>query len=379
MSYAMKMTFLADSKPKIRLAMAGDESGLARVHIQSWQESYQGLLPQDYLDQLPTELEERIENWKRTLKNPQRWTFVAENSTGIVCFILFGPPRDANKESFIELGAIYLLSAEKAKGIGFSLLSAGFNLMKDLGYKRAYCWVLENNPTIKFYERSGAGFSGEIKQDEIGGKKFNELAYEWDCLKLGELNWKPISVDEVKILFKDFKLKWWIAGGWAIDLYLKKQTRKHGDVDILVQREDQRQIQVLLQDWELWVSDPPGNLRPWRKGEFLQKGIQDIWARKTAKDPWQLQIMFFDTENNEWIYKRDETIRRGLSLITVVTDEGLFLLAPEVQLLYKSKSLREKDKLDFENTRLAMNPAQKDWLREMLIKIYNNHEWINKL
>jgi len=166
----------------IRRASLDDEVGLAQVHIQSWQEAYKGLIPQDYLDQLPSELERRIIAWKGSLANPERWIFVAESTHGIVGFVLFGPPRDQNKSGFVELGAIYLMASEKGQGIGYSLLSAGFTLMKDLGFKRAYCWVLENNPTIKFYERSGAAYSGQMKDDEIGGKKFKELAYQWDSL-----------------------------------------------------------------------------------------------------------------------------------------------------------------------------------------------------
>lgn len=53
--------------------------------------------------------------------------------------------------------------------------------------------------------------------------------------------------------------------------------------------------------------------------------------------------MLFDTENNDWVFKRDEQIRKSLSSVTVKTEDGLSLLAPEVQLLYKSKSLRDKD------------------------------------
>jgi len=32
----------------IREAIVGDEAAIAKVHIQSWQESYKGLIPQDY-------------------------------------------------------------------------------------------------------------------------------------------------------------------------------------------------------------------------------------------------------------------------------------------------------------------------------------------
>jgi hypothetical protein len=122
-----------------------------------------------------------------------------------------------------------------------------------------------------------------MKQDEIGGKKFNELAYEWESLNIGDYNWAPLSVDEVKKVFKSFKPQWWIAGGWAIDLFLKKQTRPHDDIDVLIRREDQIEVQNLLDGWDLWAADPPGTLKPWGKGEYLKKVYKifgDVKLRK---------------------------------------------------------------------------------------------------
>ena len=371
---------MSSNKILIRPAAAGDETNLAKVHIQAWQEAYKGLLPKDYLDSLSSELTGRIEMWTSILRSPKRWAWVAEGSDGIVGFVLFGPPRDENRETFVELGAIYLLASEKGKGTGFSLLSAGFNKMKDLGFKKAYCWVLENNPTIKFYERSGASFSKQVKQDDIAGQMYNELAYEWPSLDIGDYNWKPLSLDQTQKVFARFKSKWWIAGGWAIDLFLEKQTRVHEDIDILILREDQLDLQNLLQDWDLWAADPPGTLKPWPKGEFLKKGLQDIWGRKTAKDPWQIQIMLFDSENGDWIFKRDESIRRSLDSVSLKAINGMTILAPEVQLLYKSKSLRKKDQSDFENALPALSIEQKLCLKNALIKVYQGeHIWIKSL
>lgn len=167
-------------KTEIRKAILGDEDGIAKVHVQSWQETYKGLVPQTYLEEMPSQLNERISNWKKSITNPERITFVAENHKGIIGFVLFGPARDPDRAGFIELGAIYLLASEKGKGIGFSLVSAGFNILKELGFKKAYCWVLEGNPTNKFYERTGARFSGKVKYDEIGGQQCKEFAYEWE-------------------------------------------------------------------------------------------------------------------------------------------------------------------------------------------------------
>lgn len=371
---------MRDQPIKIRAANQGDVPAIAKVHIQSWQEAYKDLIPEDYLDNLDSKLNERVEMWNHILANPKRWAWVAEGSNGIVGFVLFGPPRDPDREDHIELGAIYLLESEQNKGIGFSLLSAGFNKMKSLGYKKAYCWVLEGNPTIKFYERSGAKFSNQVKQDEIGGQIFNELAYEWDSLNIGDYDWQPLSVEEVKNTFSNFNCQWWIAGGWAIDLFLGKQTRKHDDIDILIQREDQLKLQHHLADWDLWAADPPGTLRPWSKGNFLGSGLQDIWGRKTPKDPWQIQIMLFDVQNDEWVFKRDESIRRNLRSISVQSSGGLQLLAPEIQLLYKSKSLRPKDQQDFENGIRMMSLDQKNWLKQTLQKVYKeDHPWIKSL
>lgn len=169
---------------KIRRAVVGDEVGISKVHIQSWQEAYKGLLPQAYLDQLPSELSQRIENWKKSLVHSDRWTFVAEGDKGIIGFILFGPPREPSKAEYIELGAFYILAAYKGQGIGFRLLQAGFQLMRELGYQRAYCWVLETNPTIQFYEKNGAVFSGQVRDDEVAGEIFVDRIYQWESLNL---------------------------------------------------------------------------------------------------------------------------------------------------------------------------------------------------
>ena len=193
-------------------------------------------------------------------------------------------------------------------------------------------------------------------------------------------NWQPLSPVELATTLKNLKTQWSIAGGWAIDLFIGRQTRKHEDIDIIIKREDQFEIQKVLKNWELWVADPPGTLKPWKKSEFIGKGLQDIWCRRSKNDPWQIQIMLYDVENGDWLFKRDESIRKKLLDVLITSKEGQLILAPEVQLLYKSKSFRDKDMLDFENTLTALNTAQKRWLKDALIKVYGDkHEWIKRL
>ncbi|WP_197205616.1 nucleotidyltransferase domain-containing protein [Cytobacillus firmus] len=50
--------------------------------------------------------------------------------------------------------------------------------------------------------------------------------------------WKPLSVTEIQMIFNKIPIRWWIAGGWALDLFLEKTTRVHSDIDTVILRCD---------------------------------------------------------------------------------------------------------------------------------------------
>jgi GNAT superfamily N-acetyltransferase len=68
--------------------------------------------------------------------------------------------------------------------IGFTLLKSFFDAQLSLGYKKGYLWVLADNPTINFYEKTGGRFHGRTKDDEIAGQKVKELCYVWENIQL---------------------------------------------------------------------------------------------------------------------------------------------------------------------------------------------------
>ena len=47
-------------------------------------------------------------------------------------------------------------------------------------------------------------------------------------------NWDPLSVEQTTEFMSGSPVLWWIAGGWAIDFFLDRQTRSHGDTDVLI-------------------------------------------------------------------------------------------------------------------------------------------------
>ncbi len=171
------------AETQIRQATPEDAAEIANVHLNSWREVYHDLLPQDFLNQLPLTFKRRMSMWKKAATDSNKFLFVAEAECGIVGFSIFGPSRDPELAKHGEIAAIYLLEKFKGKGIGAVLLKMGMKQLFDMKYNSVYCWVLQNNPTIKFYECSGAIFNGMEKEAEIGGQKVKELCYEWKDLR----------------------------------------------------------------------------------------------------------------------------------------------------------------------------------------------------
>lgn len=190
--------------------------------------------------------------------------------------------------------------------------------------------------------------------------------------------WDPMTPREVGRLLAGLDAPWWIAGGYAIEAFVARAFREHGDVDVGLLRRDQLPVQKRLDDWDLHAADPPGTLRPWLRGESLPLGVHDIWGRRGAGEPWRFQLMLNESDRGDWLYRRDPRIRRAVDAL-VWRRDGIPYLAPEVQLLFKAKAPRPKDEADFEAALPLLDDAQRQWLREALTLTEPPSEWTARL
>ncbi|MEH7884759.1 GNAT family N-acetyltransferase [Bacillus sp. JJ1609] len=168
---------------QIRRAEAGDALGIARVHIESWKETYAGIISQEYLDSL--KIEDRMGLWKRSLSQTPQLSpvFVAVNEeNNIVGFASYGKERTEKFNADGELYAIYILKKYQRERLGLKLLHAGVDELLEQKYTSMLVWVLEENKSRKFYESLLPVKAGE-EIDKIAGKEVVELAYVWDDLK----------------------------------------------------------------------------------------------------------------------------------------------------------------------------------------------------
>ena len=193
--------------------------------------------------------------------------------------------------------------------------------------------------------------------------------------------WQSWQPHEVAQLFSALAIPWWIAGGWALDLFLGEQTRDHEDIDVQFLRRNQQDIHTLLQEWDVQEARP--SLQPsswpfheWKLGMPLSPEVHDIWSRPKKTDAWAIQLMVTDTHGDEWLFRRNVQIHGSLSTIGYMTDDGIPYLAPEIQLLYKAKSLRLKDEADFANVLPRLDQRSRQWLAQALAIVHPHHPWL---
>ena len=166
-------------KISIRAAVEADAAAIAHVHVESWQTTYAGIIPGAYLAGLDEALRARL--WSEWLSGGAL-VFVAEWDGRVVGFAHGGASREPVRECDAELYAIYLLKEAQNRGIGAELLRAMATALLGRNFKSMAVWVLEQNRSRSFYEKTGARLAMS-KVIDIGGTKLMEVAYTWADLK----------------------------------------------------------------------------------------------------------------------------------------------------------------------------------------------------
>ena len=199
------------------------------------------------------------------------------------------------------------------------------------------------------------------------------LAQTW---WLEEIAFQPVQQIAAEFAGADFQ--WLIGAGWALDAWLERVNRVHHDVDVIVWRDQQRQLQSWLtaRGWTLYaVQDSVYS--PWHSGDTLELAVFQIHA---YKGDVMLDLMLAERDATRWIYRRDPRVSRALNRATLETAFGFDALAPEIVLLFKSKSAggasRSKDSADFERSITRLRPEARGWLRDALLVTDPRHPWL---
>lgn len=168
---------------KIREATIDDIDGIAYVHAQSWKTTYQGILSDEFLDQIT--MEGRRKLWIRNFASPNKdeVMYVAEDEAGqIIGFANGGARKEVDKYDS-ELYALYILKEFQGQGIGKLLIRRVVKDLIEKQYSSFMTWVLAGNPAIKFYYRVG-GECVARKEITIGSELLEEVKIGWKDIRV---------------------------------------------------------------------------------------------------------------------------------------------------------------------------------------------------
>ena len=166
-----------------REATVEDSYAVAQVHVKSWRESFAGLVPQSFMDNMT--VEKRAKAFASRATNGFYKMFLAETleERVVVGFMDVGKPRDGELPYDAELYAIYLLKEFQRKGIGQELFRMGVEALVAEGMHSMYLLALEVSPYRPFYEKLGGRLAGR-KVVTLDGVDFFAVVYAWDSLTL---------------------------------------------------------------------------------------------------------------------------------------------------------------------------------------------------
>ncbi|WP_189093310.1 GNAT family N-acetyltransferase [Deinococcus ruber] len=171
----------------LRAAVPEDAEQMASVHIQSWRETYTGLMPPDFLTRMTDDRMQELRgaNWRRTIRDADEEVCVAVRGGQVVAFVSGGALRPHTVipgDYSAEVYTLYALKSVQGQGLGRRLLSEVAKGLNRRGYRGMALWVLASNPTRQFYTHLGGVELGQ-KTEETRFGPLVEVALGWRHLE----------------------------------------------------------------------------------------------------------------------------------------------------------------------------------------------------
>ena len=165
----------------IRRATEADLPAIAAIHLASWQDAYQGVVPEPVLR--GRSIPDCLAGWRATFAmHPANITVAISNDGRIHGFCCAGPVVDADRNApfEFEVYGLHVTPSSRRNGIGTRLLHQALaRARQQEGSSSAIVWTLADLAlSRRFYEREGGKpvKSGIFMLDGIA---LPEIAYGW--------------------------------------------------------------------------------------------------------------------------------------------------------------------------------------------------------
>ena len=158
----------------IRKANLFDAERIVYINTISWKETYKGIFPNKFLNNLKPNDPISINKCKNKIDE----YLVYEVNNNVVGFIRYGKNRKNYDDEYAEIYALYVDNNYKRRGIGKELINYAFNKLKE-EYKYVLISTLQNNSANVFYQKIGGKLIGTC-DFILENNKYPENIYKYD-------------------------------------------------------------------------------------------------------------------------------------------------------------------------------------------------------
>jgi hypothetical protein len=189
--------------------------------------------------------------------------------------------------------------------------------------------------------------------------------------------WRP---EPVAKLLEGVEAPWYVAAGWAIDLFVGEQRREHEDLEIAVPNRRFDEFVAALAGLELFVITGPAEATPLAQARDRLDETHQTWVREPTTNLWRLDAFREPSDGDTWVCRRHASIRMPYNRLIAWTVDGIPYGRPEMILLYKAKHVhRERDRRDIADVLPLLEPQRRRWLSDALQLVHPGHAWIGAL
>ena len=146
----------SQARPLIRRAGPDDAGTVARIHVESWNVAYRGIMPDEVIAR--TDLAYRTAFWRERIAEEQWPVFLLDDGGNAVAFcqMISTPDPDDDPTRVGHITSLHVLPELRGKGYGHQLIEHVFAEFRERGFSEVTLWVLEKNRKARgFYEKSG--------------------------------------------------------------------------------------------------------------------------------------------------------------------------------------------------------------------------------
>lgn len=170
---------------KIKEIEYDDIEDYMNVNITSWQESYKGIVDDEFLDEINNNRDKYIKKQqdkyyedKKDLE--KKFILIVDNK--VVGMTSIGQTRDPKHPECGEIYSIYLSNEVKGKGLGKILFLNNIKELINLGFNDIVIGCLSKNPSNEFYKHMGGELIDTYKR-KIGNQELDENVYYFSNIK----------------------------------------------------------------------------------------------------------------------------------------------------------------------------------------------------